>query len=125
MQKGVINNLASILRKLSHMLLKEITVRFVLTLALNRNCELQQIDINNEFLNISLQEVVYMIQSPDFEQEDLTLVYELNKNLYVLSRPLGCGMKTLLRPLLILDSSIVNEIILFSFILTNESNFMY
>lgn len=31
------------------------------------NWELQQIDINNEFLNISLQEVGYMTQSPDFE----------------------------------------------------------
>lgn len=65
---------------------KPITIRVILTLALTHKWELQQIDINNAFLNGSLYEDIYMTQPPVFEQGDSSLVCKLKKALYGLKQ---------------------------------------
>lgn len=62
--------------------IKPPTIRIILTLALTHKWEIQQIDINNAFLNGTLLEEVYMTQPPGFEHHDKTLVCKLNKALY-------------------------------------------
>jgi len=46
---------------------KPVTIRVVLTLAPSNGCSIQQIDINNAFLNELLLEDVYMTQELGFE----------------------------------------------------------
>lgn len=46
---------------------KSITVRIVLTLAISNGLPIQQLEINNFFLNCILTEEVYMVQPPGFE----------------------------------------------------------
>lgn len=54
----------------------------MLTLALTHKWDVQQIDINNSFLNGELQEEIYMQQPPGFEHENKSLSCTLNKALY-------------------------------------------
>jgi len=65
---------------------KPVTVRTILTLAVTNKWFLQQLDINNAFLNGSLNEEVYMIQPPGFEASDASLVCKLHKALYGLKQ---------------------------------------
>ncbi|PNX93512.1 histone deacetylase, partial [Trifolium pratense] len=66
--------------------IKPVTVRIILTLAVTYRWSVQQIDINNAFLNGLLQEEVYMSQPAGFEASDKTLVCKLHKSLYGLKQ---------------------------------------
>lgn len=50
----------------SHVI-KPATIRIGLTIAATRDCSIQQLDVNNAFLNGTLTEVVYMKQPPELE----------------------------------------------------------
>ena len=47
-------------------MVKPSTIRVILALAVTKGWDIQQIDINNAFLNGDLQKVVYMTQSVGF-----------------------------------------------------------
>lgn len=65
---------------------KPVTIRIILTLALTYGWPLQQIDVNNVFLNDLLDEEIYMVQPPGFTDSNKTLVCKLNKALYGLKQ---------------------------------------
>ncbi|KAK2373624.1 putative mitochondrial protein [Trifolium repens] len=65
---------------------KLVTVKTVLTMAVSNKWPIQQIDVNNAFLNGILEEEVYMQQPPGFEASDKTLICKLNKALYGLKQ---------------------------------------
>jgi histone deacetylase 1/2 len=65
---------------------KPVTNRIILTLALSFQWDIQQIDINYAFLNGYLQEEVYMSQPPGFVHSDSSLVCKLHKALYGLKQ---------------------------------------
>jgi histone deacetylase 1/2 len=65
---------------------KPVTIRVILTLALSFKWDIQQIDVNNAFLNGVLQEEVYMTQPPGFNHSDKSLVCKLHKALYGLKQ---------------------------------------
>lgn len=65
---------------------KPVTVRIVLTLAVTHKWTIQQIDVNNAFLNGTLEEEVFMQQPPGFESFDKSLVCKLNKAIYGLKQ---------------------------------------
>ncbi|PNX71029.1 retrovirus-related Pol polyprotein from transposon TNT 1-94, partial [Trifolium pratense] len=65
---------------------KPVTVRTVLTIAVTNKWPIQQIDVNNAFLNGVLEEEVYMHQPPGFEVQEKGLVCKLNKALYGLKQ---------------------------------------
>ena len=62
--------------------IKPVTIRIILTLALQLNWSVNQIDINNAFLYGDLEESVYMSQPPGFEIGDSNTVCKLTKALY-------------------------------------------
>ncbi|GAU43783.1 hypothetical protein TSUD_378080 [Trifolium subterraneum] len=66
--------------------IKPVTIRIILTLVVTYKWSVQQIDINNAFLNGVLQEEVYMTQPAGFEQSDKSLVCKLHKSLYGLKQ---------------------------------------
>ncbi|KAG8484431.1 hypothetical protein CXB51_022868 [Gossypium anomalum] len=68
---------------------KPTTIRVVLALAVSMGWSLRQVDINNAFLNGDLQEEIYMVQPPGFEQQGhdgQQLVCRLRKALYGLKQ---------------------------------------
>lgn len=67
---------------------KAATIKIILCLAVHFNWDIQQIDINNVFLNGDLEEQVYMYQPEGFmrEEAEQKLVYKLNKALYGLKQ---------------------------------------
>jgi len=67
-------------------IVKPVTVRLILTLAITNQWPLQQIDVNNGFLNDLLHEEVYMDPPPDFLPFDSNLVCKLHKSIYGLKQ---------------------------------------
>lgn len=65
---------------------KPVTIRIILTLALTYGWFIQQIDINNAFFNGLLQEEIYMMQPPGFATSNKSLVCKLNRALYGLKQ---------------------------------------
>ena len=66
--------------------IKASTIRIIFTLAVSRNWDIQQIDINNSFLNGDLREDVFMAQPAGFaDSTKPTYVCKLHKAL--------CGLK--------------------------------
>lgn len=66
---------------------KHITIRVVLTIAVTKGWPIRQLDINNAFLNGDLSEEIYMLQPPGFVNSQApTKVCRLNKALYGLKQ---------------------------------------
>ena len=66
--------------------IKPVTIRLILTLVVTNKWDLFQLDVNNAFLNGSLQETIYMQQPPGFDSGDKSLVCRLNKAIYGLKQ---------------------------------------
>lgn len=66
--------------------IKPVTIRVILSVAASQNWSLRQVDVNNAFLNGSLQEEVYMQQPPGYECANKSLVCKLDKALYGLKQ---------------------------------------
>lgn len=66
-------------------IIKPFTINFILTLDIINRCDVQQIDINNVFLNGVLHDDVFMVQPPEFESIDREHVCKLDKSLYGLN----------------------------------------
>lgn len=62
--------------------IKPVTIRIILTLALTYGWSLQQLDVNNAFLNGLLEEDIYMQQPQRFVSENKSLVCKLNCAIY-------------------------------------------
>lgn len=63
------------------------TIRFMFALAATRGWEIQQIDVNNAFLNGDLEETIYMTQPKGFEDPNYpSYVCKLNKSIYGLKQ---------------------------------------
>ena len=58
----------------------------ILTLAITHKWHLQQMDVNDAFLNGLLEEEVYMTQHPGFESSDRSLGCKLNRAIYGLKQ---------------------------------------
>lgn len=61
---------------------KPITIRIILSNALTYNWFIQQLDVNNAFLNEFLDEKVYIEKPKGFESFNPTLLCKLNKSLH-------------------------------------------
>ena len=70
------------------LVVKSITICVALTIALTKHWFVQQLDVNNAFLNGNLHEDIYTIQPPDFESFDKSRVCELHMVLYGLKQAL-------------------------------------
>lgn len=66
--------------------MKPVTIREILTFAITHKWSLQQLDVNNAFLNGFLEEEVYRIQPPGFETSDKSLVCKLHEAIYGLKQ---------------------------------------
>jgi len=62
--------------------IKPFTIRIILCLGITYKWTIQQLDVNNAFLNGTLDEEVYMQQPQGFESSDPSLVCKHNKALY-------------------------------------------
>ena len=67
-------------------MIKPVTIRIILTLALSYGWKLFKLDVNNAFLNGTLEETILMKQPPGFEVTDRSLVCKLNKAIYGLKQ---------------------------------------
>lgn len=56
------------------LIVRHVTIQFILTLAITPKWEFQKIDINNAFLNGSMNEDSCMVQPLGFEKHDPSLV---------------------------------------------------
>ncbi|MCI60520.1 retrovirus-related Pol polyprotein from transposon TNT 1-94, partial [Trifolium medium] len=67
-------------------MVKPVTIRVILTISITYKWSIQQLDVNNAFLNGLLDEEVYMEQPQGFESGDPSLVCKLHKALYGLKQ---------------------------------------
>lgn len=67
-------------------MVKPVTIRLILSIAITYKWSIQQLDVNNAFLNGHLHEEVYMEQPKGFESSDPSLVCKLNKAFYGLKQ---------------------------------------
>ena len=65
---------------------KPTTIRLILSLAVSHGWTVNHLDVNNVFLNGSLEEDIYMKQPPGFEQGGSHLICKLNKAIYGLEQ---------------------------------------
>jgi Reverse transcriptase (RNA-dependent DNA polymerase) len=66
-------------------MVKQTTVRLLLSPTITNNWSIRQSDVNNAFLNEELQEDIYMTQPPDFEDLNYpTHVCHLHRAIYSL-----------------------------------------
>lgn len=65
----------------------------MLTLARTNNRDIQEIDVNNAFLNGLLLEEVFMVPPLGFEAREKNLLCKLHKSLYELKHAHRLGMK--------------------------------
>ncbi|KAG8498357.1 hypothetical protein CXB51_006727 [Gossypium anomalum] len=87
--KGYLQEAGMDFQEIFSPVVKPTTIRVVLALAVLMGWSLRQVDINNTFLNGDLQEEIYMVQPPGFEQqghEGQQLVCRLKKALYGLKQ---------------------------------------
>ena len=74
-------------------MVKPSTIRVILALAVTKGWDIQQIDINNAFLNGDLQKVVYMTQSVGFvDAAKPSYVCRLHESLYELKQAQELGL---------------------------------
>ena len=66
--------------------IKHVTVRLILSLAISHNWPLQQLDVNNAFLKGILEDEVYMTQPPGFVSSNKTQVCRIHKAIYGLTQ---------------------------------------
>ena len=67
-------------------MIKPVTIRVILTLAITHKWPLQQLDVNNVFLNGLLEEELYMAQPPGSEYSDKSLVCKLHRAIHGLKQ---------------------------------------
>ena len=85
--KGFLQLVSFDFTKTFSLVVKPITIRIVLIIALSNGWYVRQLDVNNAFLNGDLQEEVYMEQPAGFENSNsLHLVCQLHKALYGLKQ---------------------------------------
>ena len=61
---------------------KHSTLRALLAVIVEKGLQLHQLDVKTAFLNGDLEEVIYMRQTPGYEQGGLKMVCRLHKSLY-------------------------------------------
>ncbi|KAL6339591.1 hypothetical protein AAG906_034676 [Vitis piasezkii] len=84
---------------------KPTTIRIVLTIALNLQWKVRQLDVNNAFLNGDLHEEIFMHQPEGFiDPLNPNYVCKLNKSLYALNKSLELGSKSYMKHLALLVS---------------------
>ena len=86
LQKATIKSKVLIFSETFSLVVKPVTIRLILTLALTNQWKLFQLDMNNAFLNGFLNEIVYMSQPPGFKASDPSLVCKLKKETFVWSQ---------------------------------------
>ena len=67
-------------------LVKPITINIILIVPLTNGWDLFHLDINNAFVNDTLEETVYMVQPLRFVASDKSLFFKLNEAIYGLQR---------------------------------------
>lgn len=72
----------------------------ILTLAITYKWDIQQLDVNNAFLNGTLNDEVCMIQPPRFSCSDTILVCKLYKAIYGFKQPLRVWYEKLTQAML-------------------------
>ncbi|KAE8657482.1 hypothetical protein F3Y22_tig00116994pilonHSYRG00013 [Hibiscus syriacus] len=103
---------------------KPVTVRVILTLALTMGWLLHQVDINNVFLNGALMEKVYMTQPPGFVQAGDSLVCKLHKAIYGLKQAPRAWFESL-REYLVFEQFVLSKSDSSLFVRKSANNVLY